>query len=77
MLRGKGLPRLRSTGRVDGWGDLMVHIEVATPTKLDPQQTELLRALAALRGEEQPEVAMSGRNGGGLFSRLRGPRGAR
>jgi molecular chaperone DnaJ len=76
-LRGKGLPRLRSTGRVDGWGDLMVHIEVATPTKLDPQQTELLRALAALRGEEQPEVAMSGRNGGGLFSRLRGPRGAR
>jgi molecular chaperone DnaJ len=73
-MRGKGLPRLRSTGRVDGWGDLMVHIEVATPTKLDPQQTELLRALAALRGEEQPEVAKeqpNRPNSGRLLSRLR------
>ncbi|WP_028926525.1 molecular chaperone DnaJ [Pseudonocardia acaciae] len=76
-LRGKGMPRLRSSGRVDGRGDMMVHIEVVTPTKLDAKQTELLRELAALRGDEQPDVAMNGRNGGGLFSRLRGGRGGR
>jgi len=69
-LRGKGMPRLRSTGRVDGYGDLMVHVDVVVPTKLDPQQTELLRQLAELRGEEQPGQSASARNGG-LFSRLR------
>jgi molecular chaperone DnaJ len=53
-LGGKGLPRLRSTGRVDGRGDLMVHIEVATPTRLDARQIELLEALATARGEDQP-----------------------
>lgn len=69
-LRGRGMPRLRSTGRVDGHGDLMVHVDVVTPTKLDREQTELLRRLAELRGEEQPGVG-SGRNGHGLFGRLR------
>jgi molecular chaperone DnaJ len=76
-LRGKGMPRLRSTGRVDGRGDLMVHIDVLTPTKLDARQAELLRELAALRGDEQPDLALNGRNGGGLFSRLRGSRSGR
>lgn len=69
-LRGKGMPRLRSTGRVDGHGDLMVHVEVTVPTNLKPEQAELLRQLAALRGEEQPGVG-AGRNGHGLFGRLR------
>lgn len=67
-LRGRGMPRLRSTGRVDGQGDLVVHIEVAVPTKLDKEQTELLRQLAKLRGEEQPDLAH--KNGNGLFGRL-------
>jgi molecular chaperone DnaJ len=70
-LRGKGMPRLRSTGRVDGHGDLMVHVDVVVPTKLDARQTELLRQLAALRGEEQPDLVGGNRNGHGLFSRLR------
>lgn len=70
-LRGKGMPRLRSTGRVDGHGDLMVHVEVEVPTRLDARQTELLRQLAALRGEDQPDLAGGSRNGHGLFSRLR------
>jgi molecular chaperone DnaJ len=48
-LRGQGAPRLRSTGR----GNLMVHVEVVTPTKLDAEQEKLLRELAALRGEDQ------------------------
>jgi molecular chaperone DnaJ len=55
----------------------MVHIDVVTPTKLDVRQTELLRELAALRGDEQPEFAANGRGNGGLFSRLRGGRSAR
>jgi molecular chaperone DnaJ len=76
-LRGRGMPRLRSTGRVDGRGDLMVHIDVVTPTRLDTRQTELLRELAALRGDEQTDLAVNGRNGGGLFSRLRGGRSTR
>jgi molecular chaperone DnaJ len=76
-LRGKGMPRLRSTGRVDGHGDLMVHVDVAVPTKLDKEQTELLRKLAALRGEEQPDLAVGSRNGHGLFSRLRDSFGGR
>src|SRR4029078_7760101 len=59
-LRGRGMPRLRSTGRVDGHGDLMVPVDVVVPTRLDREQTELLRNLAALRREEQTDQA-SGR----------------
>src|SRR6476469_9711268 len=47
-LRGKGMPRLRSTGRVEGQGDLMVHVDVVVPTRLDREQTELFRWYAAL-----------------------------
>ncbi|SDD91391.1 molecular chaperone DnaJ [Actinokineospora iranica] len=71
VLPGRGLPRLRSTGRVDGRGDLHVHIEVEVPTKLDPRQTELLRELAALRGEEEHTLAGANGRPSGLFSRLR------
>ena len=75
-LSGGGMPRLRSSGRTDGRGDLYLHLEVQTPTKLDARQTELLRQLAELRGEEQPELAANGR-AGGLFSRLRDSLGGR
>ena len=75
-LPGGGMPRLRSTGRTDGRGDLYVHLDVQTPTKLDARQTELLRQLAELRGEEQPELAANGR-AGGLFTRLRDSLGGR
>jgi molecular chaperone DnaJ len=73
-LAGGGMPRLRSTGRTDGRGDLYVHVEVQTPTKLDAKQSELLRQLAVLRGEEQPQLSANGR---GLFSRLRDTLGGR
>lgn len=72
VLTGRGLPKLRSSGRVDGRGDLHVHLEVEIPARLDPQQTELLRQFAESRGEEQPELATNGRHPGGLFSRFRG-----
>jgi molecular chaperone DnaJ len=65
-LRARGVPHLRGVGR----GDLHVHVEVVTPTRLDAEQERLIRQLAALRGEEQPEVVGSG--GQGLFGRLRG-----
>ncbi|MFC5996867.1 molecular chaperone DnaJ [Pseudonocardia hispaniensis] len=76
-LHGKGMPRLRSTGRIDGHGDLMVHIDVVVPTKLDKEQIELLRQFARLRGEEQPDLTVGSRNGHGLFSRLRDSFGGR
>ncbi|PXY27636.1 molecular chaperone DnaJ [Prauserella muralis] len=71
VLTGKGMPRLRSSGRVDGRGDLHVHIEVVVPTKLDDEQSTLLRELAQLRGEEAPTLAGNGSKHGGLFSKLR------
>jgi molecular chaperone DnaJ len=64
-LRGHGAPRLRGTGR----GNLLVHVEVATPTRLDPEQEKLLRELATLRGEDHPDAHREAQ--GGLFSRVR------
>ncbi|MGH3795212.1 MAG: molecular chaperone DnaJ [Pseudonocardiaceae bacterium] len=75
-LRGRGMPRLRSSGRTEGRGDLFVHLDVVTPTRLDSRQMELLKELATLRGEEQAELAVNGR-AGGLFSRLRDSFGGR
>ena len=49
-LRGLGITHLRGGGR----GDLVVHLAVMTPTRLDEQQEALLRELATLRGEERP-----------------------
>ena len=68
-LRARGVPHLsRGVGR----GDLHVHLVVETPDRLDAEQERLLRQLAALRGEEQPEFSVEVDNGGGgLFSRLR------
>jgi molecular chaperone DnaJ len=64
-LRARGVPHLRGTGR----GDLHVHLEIQVPTKLDDTQMDLLRQLAAARGEERP--GMVAKSGGGLFGRLK------
>ncbi len=64
-VRAAGVPKLRATGR----GHLYVHVEVLTPTRLDPEQEEILRKLAALRDEERAVSTKAG--GGGLFSRVR------
>ena len=68
-LRGKGVPRLRSSSR----GDLHVHVEVRTPTKLDEAQEKLLRELAALRAEEVSVASTRT----GLFSKMRDAFGGR
>ncbi|GAB4083128.1 molecular chaperone DnaJ [Modestobacter muralis] len=64
-LRAHGAPRLRGTGR----GNLLVHLDVQTPTRLDDRQSELLRELAALRNEDLTQGTEA--NHGGLFSRVR------
>jgi molecular chaperone DnaJ len=67
-LRGRGVPHLsRGVGR----GDLHVHLDVETPTRLDPEQERLLRELARVRGEEHAEISVTTAGSGGLFSRLR------
>ncbi|GAB2687717.1 molecular chaperone DnaJ [Saccharopolyspora gloriosae] len=74
VLTGRGLPKLRSNGRVSGHGDLHVHLDVQVPTRLDEEQIELLRQLATLRGEEQPEPTVTANGNGqrqGLFSRFK------
>ena len=65
-MRGKGVTHLRSSGR----GDLVVHLDVLTPTRLDEEQERLLRELAERRGEERPEARLAPAHGG-IFSRLR------
>ncbi len=65
-LHGQGVQHLHERGR----GDLIVHINVETPGKLDSEQEELLRQLAKLRGEERPPGKFA-RGQQGFFSRLR------
>ncbi|QBX56590.1 molecular chaperone DnaJ [Nocardioides seonyuensis] len=66
VIRGFGVPGLRG-----GRGDLVVTVEVDTPTRLDPRQEELLRELAALRGEETPTGQPSASSQKSVFGRLR------
>lgn len=65
VLPGLGVPGLRG-----GRGNLVVHVVVETPTRLDARQEELLRELAAIRGEEQPDANVKA-SGKGVFGRLR------
>ncbi len=65
-LRGLGVTHLRGSGR----GDLIVHLLVRTPTRLTPEQEDLLGQLALMRGEERP-VGMMATENHGLFGKLR------
>ncbi len=66
LLRGRGVPGLRG-----GRGDLVVTVIVETPVRLDPRQEELLRELAAIRGEETPTGQVSSTSAKSVFGRLR------
>ena len=70
-IQGLGVPRLRGGKR----GDIIVHLSVQTPTKLDSAQRELLEQLAKLRGEEF--AAGQVEHAGGMFARLRDKLGQR
>jgi molecular chaperone DnaJ len=66
-FRGRGVPGLRG-----GRGDLVVTVVVETPTRLDPRQEELMRELAAIRGEEKPDGRLGpSRPSGSVFGRIR------
>ncbi|XVX21664.1 molecular chaperone DnaJ [Actinomycetota bacterium] len=65
-LRGLGVTHLRTQAR----GDIIVHLVVTTPTRLDAHQTDLLRQLAAARGEEKPQGTITPA-GQGIFGKLR------
>jgi molecular chaperone DnaJ len=60
-LRGRGVPHVDGRGR----GELLVQVVVDTPTSLTSGQEELLRQVAAERGEAIAPVD------GGLFSKIR------
>ena len=65
-LEGLGVGRLHRRGR----GDLIVTIQVQTPTKLDDEQRDLIEKLAHIRGEEETIGKLVGRSGS-LFSRIK------
>jgi len=65
-LYGQGSSHLHATGR----GDLVIHVTVETPVKLEPDQEELLKQLARMRGEESPPGKFAPGEQG-FFSRLR------
>ena len=62
-----GVGHLHRAGR----GDLLVHVDVMVPTRLDERQRRLMAELAEMRGEEQPVARVTQDNGdGGMFSRF-------
>ena len=64
--RGEGVPHLRG----HGVGDLHIHLEIKTPTKLDDEQIALLKRLAELRDEVKPHPTFTAGTGG-FLGRLR------
>ena len=70
ILKDLGITKLRGHGR----GDLIIHVEVVTPNKLNKEQEELLLKLAKSRGEELDHVLIhkkTDKSQKGFFSRMR------
>jgi molecular chaperone DnaJ len=63
VLKGRGVPRLSQGGR--SRGNLRVRMVVEVPTKMSDDERELLRKLAAARGEHVAD------SDGGLFSKIK------
>jgi len=64
-LRGKGIPYLRGSGR----GDQLVRVIVATPSKLNQKQKELLRDFAKSSGQDNYR-SQSKNDRKGFFERI-------
>ena len=70
VLKDLGVSRLRGGGR----GDLVVHIDITTPSKLSKDEEDLFKKLAKLRSESESTVRIHQRDeksDSGLFSRFR------
>ena len=62
-----GISCLRHGGR----GDLVVHVEVQTPTKLSREEEELMKKFAELRGEKSGDAHVKSHDGS-IFSKIKG-----
>jgi molecular chaperone DnaJ len=72
VVRGKGMPSLRSRQR----GDLMVELFVETPTNLTARQKELLREFSGACGEGQsPRTAASRKQARSFWEKVTGAEG--
>lgn len=71
-LKGKGVKRLRGSGR----GDLHIVITVKTPTRLSEREKELLQELAGLRGEKLGQGDHH-EKGKGIFEKVKDALGGR
>jgi molecular chaperone DnaJ len=70
ILKDLGITKLRGHGR----GDLIVHVDVTTPTKLNAEQEELISKLAKSRGEKLDQVVIhknDDRSHKSFFGRMR------
>lgn len=67
LMRGLGVTKLRGSGR----GDLIVHIEVTIPNKLNKEQSDLLYKFAQLRNEESGKVVIHKTHDEGFFGKVR------
>jgi molecular chaperone DnaJ len=65
-IKGKGMTHLRSHHR----GDLIVHVDIETPHKLNKEQEKLLREFSKARGEKDGDVTIK-RHNEGLFAKFR------
>lgn len=67
VLRGFGVTKLRGLGR----GDLIVHIQVLTPTKINKEQSELFKKIASLRSEGLDKVKINTNEEQGFFDKVK------
>jgi len=67
VLRGLGVTRLRGSGR----GDLIVHIQVLTPTKLNKEQSDLFKKIASIRNEGLDKVKINTNEEQGFFNKVK------
>jgi molecular chaperone DnaJ len=67
LLKGLGVTKLRGSGR----GDLIVHVEVTTPGKLNKDQSDLLKKFAQLRNDQPNKVVIHTNEDQGFFSKVR------
>ena len=67
ILKGLGVTRLRGSGR----GDLIVHIQVLTPTKLNKEQSDLFKKIASIRNEGLDKVKINTNEEQGFFNKVK------
>jgi molecular chaperone DnaJ len=67
ILKGLGVTRLRGSGR----GDLLVHIQVSTPTKLNKEQVEVLKNFSLIRGENLDKVSVNTNHDESFFDKVK------